>query len=184
MADILSYYKSIGKEDVIFAYKGEINTQLLRSIIQAADTKMDSLGEGLGFRKRVSGVLIEALQNIMRHGEKVIIDGKEVFPVIVIANQQHEYVIATGNVISTPEVEKLRTHIEKVNAMSPEEQRNLYNDQLKAGTISEKGGAGLGIIDIARKSKNNKVEFDFIQVNEEYYFFSMFVVIEQPKRKA
>ena len=36
--------------------------------------------------------------------------------------------------------------------------------------MSKKGGAGLGFIDIARKS-GNKLEYHFEKINDDYYFF-------------
>jgi hypothetical protein len=41
---------------------------------------------------------------------------------------------------------------------------------MKEGRLSEKGGAGLGFIDIARKT-GNKLEFHFLPIDEESSFF-------------
>ena len=44
--------------------------------------------------------------------------------------------------------------------------KEIYIDTLTNGEISKKGGAGLGIITMAMKSKN-KIEYDFKAVNAE-----------------
>lgn len=184
MADLLSYLKDVGKNDIIFAYKGEINTQLLRSIVQSADAKMDEFGENLGFRKRVSGVLIEILQNVMRHGSNTKIGDLEYYPVMIIARHNDEYIIGTGNLITHQEKEFLENHINKVNSLNAEQLKEFYQEVLKNGAISSKGGAGLGIIDVARKAKDNRINYDFKEINNDYMFFSMFVSVQKPTRKS
>ena len=44
--------------------------------------------------------------------------------------------------------------------------------------MSDKGGGGLGMIDIARKS-GQKLDFDFQQVDEEFSFYSLNINIPQ-----
>lgn len=183
MADILSYLKESGKNDIIFAYKGEINTQLLRSIVQSADAKMEEYGENIGFRKRVNGVLIEILQNVMKHGAAQTINDSEFFPVMIIAKHNDEYLIGTGNLITKSEKEFLENHINKVNSMNADELKEFYQEVLKHGTISSKGGAGLGIIDVARKAKDNHINYEFKEINNDFSFFSMFVSIQKPTKR-
>ena len=72
--------------------------------------------------------------------------------------------------------EAVASNIDEVNAMSSEELKSKYRETLDHGQVSAKGGAGLGIIDIARKS-GNKLEYDFKQVNEKYCFFSLSVKV-------
>ena len=47
-----------------------------------------------------------------------------------------------------------------------------YQKILSDGERSSKGTAGLGMIDIARKS-GNKLEYEFVDVNEYYDFFCL-----------
>ena len=44
--------------------------------------------------------------------------------------------------------------------------------------MSDKGGGGLGMIDIARKS-GKKLDFDFHKVDDEYSFYSLNINIPQ-----
>ncbi len=183
MADLLSYYKQIGIQNVIFAYKGEIDTQLLRNIIQAADQKMESFGDNLGFRKRVSSILIECLQNTIRHGVNDFAKFGDIYPVVVISRYDGDYLIATGNIVHERDFEFLDAHLKKVNQLGVEGLKVFYQETLQNGKISTKGGAGLGIIDIARKAKDNKIAYNFQKIDEDHLFFSMFIEIQQPVRK-
>jgi len=60
--------------------------------------------------------------------------------------------------------------LENVNTLSKPDLDILYKKQLKEGSLSKKGGAGLGFIDIKRKTGKN-LEFHFLPVNKSHSFF-------------
>jgi len=80
------------------------------------------------------------------------------------------YYILTINKIHASKEEKIKKAIDCVNDATPEELNEMYKKQLKDGKIGEHGGAGLGLIDIARKTEN-KIEYMFLPINvaEEYF---------------
>jgi hypothetical protein len=61
--------------------------------------------------------------------------------------------------------------------MDKEELREYYQLSLNNAMVSNKGTAGLGMIDIARKS-GNKLDFEFLKINEETSFFCLNVKID------
>ena len=61
--------------------------------------------------------------------------------------------------------------------MDKDEFKNYYQDVLSNGTLSEKGTAGLGMIDIARKS-GNKLEYQFLPINDTNSFFCLNIKID------
>ena len=61
-------------------------------------------------------------------------------------------------------------------ALGAEEIYNLYLDILDRGRISEKGGAGLGILRVMKDSGQN-VEYDFVVDETQRTFFSMEIKI-------
>jgi hypothetical protein len=54
--------------------------------------------------------------------------------------------------------------------------KDLYKEIIKNTTISDKGGAGLGFVDMARKS-GEKLEFSFPEMNADYSFFCIKVSV-------
>ena len=71
----------------------------------------------------------------------------------------------------------MKCRISKINELSETELRDLYRDTLNNEQRTAKGTAGLGFIDIARKSQN-KLEFEFIEVDEKTGFFCLNVTID------
>ena len=60
--------------------------------------------------------------------------------------------------------------LEKINSLDKDGLKMLYKQQIKEGRLSNKGGAGLGFIDIAKKT-GNKLYYNFLSINDEYSFF-------------
>jgi hypothetical protein len=67
--------------------------------------------------------------------------------------------------------------MDEINALSPEEVKEQYKKILSNGQMSDKGGGGLGMIDIARRT-GKPLLYDFVPVNDNFSFFSLNVVIE------
>jgi len=56
--------------------------------------------------------------------------------------------------------------------------KSYYKEVLNNGMMSDKGGGGLGMIDIARKS-NRKLNYDFQKVDDNHFFYSLNIKIAQ-----
>jgi len=67
-----------------------------------------------------------------------------------------------------------------VNGASKEELKAMYKRQMRDGKLSEKGGAGLGLIDIARKV-NEPLNYQFLNLDESHYLFILKVEINAQK---
>jgi hypothetical protein len=65
-----------------------------------------------------------------------------------------------------------------VNVLDKDGLKMLYKEVLSNEERSDKGGGGLGIIDIARKSRQ-KLVYDFMDVDDQYSFFSLYIKIPQ-----
>lgn len=134
---------------------------------------MNCANEDSKIKKRIFTILVEGLQNVTRHQE---IDGKNVSMdqagIFIIQNRADGYYITTGNPILNENIPTLTRQLEKINGLDPEELKLFYKEVLNDNKISNKGGAGLGLIEMARKS-GNKLDFDFSEINEKYSYFYM-----------
>ena len=89
-----------------------------------------------------------------------------------------EYSIMTGNFIANENVELMEGRLDRINAMDKDELKMYYKEVLNNGEMSAKGGGGLGMIDIARKS-GKKLEYKFDHIDDEYSFFSLNIKVAQ-----
>jgi len=165
-------------DSIVMSYKGAASGKLLDSLITVSQAKLAEIEDRRTVKKRVFGVLVEILQNIHHHFNNARVDGSEEDQSImfVFSKSDDGYNVITGNFIASDEVEVLKDRIDSINKMSSDEIKNKYREILSSGQISPKGGAGLGIIDIARKS-GGKLSYEFTPHNDSLSFFSLTVKI-------
>jgi len=179
--DVNEYYSKLNGDDVLIAYKGNVSSELISNVLEVVEARMDDFSEASKIRKKVYNVLVESLQNLYHHIEilppDLQKDFDEKFGILVVSRVKEQYKISTGNFIESDKVAQLKGKIDKINSMSPEELKDMYKFILNHQRLSEKGGGGLGLVDIARKT-GNKLEYNFHQYNDEYAFFNLDVFID------
>lgn len=175
--DIFDFYNKMEKSNILFSFKGDLTTELLNSILHVIETKLEKMESSLKIKKKVFNLLIECLQNLYHHNEESRLnDNSQPSGLVMIAQNENGYSVFTGNFISNDSAEELKTKLERVNSLDQEELKELYKSILENGTYSSKGGGGLGIIEIARKS-GEKLEFGFVPVDKQNQFFSLNVKV-------
>jgi Family of unknown function (DUF6272) len=174
---IFDLYSDLEKHRIMLSFKGDLSKDLTGALMSAVERKLEMMETDIRLRKRVFNVVVECLQNLLHNGkavapEGVTVSGNEPHGIVMIAHHPQGYSVITGNFVSMASVERLKGRLEKVNALSPDQLRELYKEVLNDGQYSEKGGGGLGFIDIARKS-GQKLEYGFVPFDEHNAFFSL-----------
>jgi len=180
LTDIYKFFRTLEDEHIILSFKGDFTSELLNAFLHLMEAKMNELKINTQQRKRVLNVLIESLQNLYHHIEsnsEVEIIKKKETALVLIKYFNNVFTIQTGNYIEKASLLELKEKLNEVNSLSSEELRALYKVKLENNTQSVKGTAGLGLIDIARKSKN-KLNYNFIDVDEASSFFCLKVIVE------
>ena len=180
--DVHEYYSKLNGGNVLIAFKGSVTTDLINNVLEQLEEKMDSVDEQPKVRKKLYNVLVESLQNLYHHVEELPeslqsdLDSK--FGVLVVARENDAYKISTGNFISSEKIKFLKDKIDKINSLSADELKDMYKFILNHQKLSAKGGGGLGLVDIARKT-GNKLEYTFHHYIDDYYFFNLDVFITE-----
>lgn len=183
--NIEDYYNLQTGGDILLAYKGSITTELINNVLETVESKLQDFNEASKVRKKVYNVLVESLQNLFHHIEDLPSGYEEKyephFGVLIVSKKDNQYKISTGNFIMKDKVQSLKEKIDKINELSKDELKELYKYILNHQKISEKGGGGLGLVDIARKT-GNKLDYVFDQVDEDSYFFNLDVYIDESNK--
>ena len=168
------------KGNIMLSFKGEVTSDLLTSILQIMESKMETLEEPPKIKKKVYNILVECLQNLYHHLDdddfKTKINEKSAL--FMIRKEEGEYSIMTGNFIASENVDMMKTRLDRINEMDKDELKVYYKEVLNNGEMSAKGGGGLGMIDIARKS-GKKLEYNFAPIDDSYSFFSLNIKVAQ-----
>lgn len=166
--------------DVILYYKGNIDSDVINHVLDTVEDKMVEINEQSKLRKKVYNVLVESLQNLYHHVDQVPADfedqSAERYGLLIVKRLNKGYKIITGNFVQKENIEKLEERIKRINRSSHDEIKELYKFILNHQKISQKGGGGLGLVDIARKT-GNKLEYSFKEYNDKHSFFYLNILI-------
>lgn len=144
-----------------------------------AESDMEKNSEERSVQRKVYHVMVETLQNMNKHSDEIK-EGNIGNGLFIIGKKQDIYYIITSNKVAEQHKEPLERALNQVNAATKEELNQMYRKQIREGKLSDKGGAGLGLIDIARKI-GEPLNYQFLQLDESNYFFILKVEINAKK---
>lgn len=166
------------QESLILVYEGEFTQEITKSVLAMAERNMDSIGEESSIKRKVFNVMVECLQNICKHADEFEGAESRNAAIFMIGKHDSEYIITSGNPIANDRIESLSDKLALINSLDKEGLKALYKDIITRGDLSDKGGAGLGFVDMARKS-GQKLEYAFHPVNDKISFFSLKTTISR-----
>tara|TARA_R110002049_G_scaffold7173_8_gene42591 strand:+ start:3784 stop:4866 length:1083 start_codon:yes stop_codon:yes gene_type:complete len=165
-----------------YIYRGYFSDEVVNHILQLVERQLENNGEPYRLRKKAYNVMVEGLQNITRHQVS-----KESEPkrdgIFCIRKQDSRYYISTGNQIQNEDIEELRSMLDHLNTMDKMELKAYYQELLNNGTFSTKGGAGIGLVDMARKS-GHKLSYNFVDIDEESKFFYLKICLDVSEEES
>jgi hypothetical protein len=155
------------KERLMFTYRGVVTNENSIPLLLLLEKEMENSEFGFVGRKRLFMFVLESLQNVSRHG-----DGKEHQRMSLVAYSKANggYTVTTGNIIAPGNIDNLRKRLDEINNLQTDDIRQVYRQMLTNSEFSRKGGAGLGLIEMAKKT-GNKLDYDFQKLNDDEYYF-------------
>jgi len=165
-----------GDDQVIFSYVGKPSNGMVNVILEMSESKLKIIESRGTIVKKIVNVLIEILQNIFNHSEDFSVVDHQSFK-YSLSKRGTDYFIATSNFIKTANVKELGEKLNTYLALNDHDLTKTYRKTLNNGDFSTKGGAGLGLIHIIRKSEGN-LDYKFSKVDEINSLFQLSVQIK------
>lgn len=167
-------YNDLIKSDNVFAFKGSITSETINSILESVEEKLDKANEDPKIRKKIYNVLVESLQNLFHHIDEVPLGlNEKIAPklgIVIVKKSAAGYELTTGNFVNNQKIRFLEDKIDKINSLTKDELKDMYKFILNHQKLSAKGGGGLGLVDIARKT-GSPLKYDFLPANPEFSFY-------------
>jgi hypothetical protein len=175
---VYSFFKTMKGNEIRLAYEGKMSHQITKAFIALAEAQMTEDQEAIRVQRIIFHVMVECLQNVSRHADDGdpgdnVYSGDGIF---MMSKDSNSYYITTGNAILNAKIPALKNMIDKVNELDSPMLKDFYMKQMREGRLSDKGGAGLGFIDIRRKT-GSKLEYYFLPVSENISFFMLTTAI-------
>jgi hypothetical protein len=166
--DVISIIRDkMMKENLLFVFRGEVTEKNSLPLLTLLENEMNDDGKQFAGRKRLFMYVLESLQNIVKHGDRQYHNR---MPIVSYSKEEDGYKVTTGNIIASEHVENLKSRLEKINKLDIIEAKDLYRDILSNSGFSDKGGAGLGLIEMAVKTGTG-LDYDFVPDNKGFSYF-------------
>ncbi len=129
----------------LLQYAGQLSSEVRIQLLDLL--KVVSLAN-LGARndlKKLCGIALELLDNAQRYGNAHDVSFEWRI-------EGHSLVVTIKNRAERKDAERLKKIVDDINAMTPEQVAEAFRAQLTNEQFGEKGGAGLGMLQIAKRT--------------------------------
>lgn len=177
MRFVVDFHNMMVNKKITLAYEGEVTQEITKAFTSMTERNLDKVEENGKIKKKVYHVMVECLQNISKHADddsetasNNLDEGLAKTGLFLIGSDHNEYFITSGNGIANENIPSLKEMIDNINSLNQDELKQLHKEKMRETAISDKGGAGLGFIDIARKT-GNPLEYHFEPIDDKNSFF-------------
>lgn len=181
MDQILELKNNFDENGILLAFSGSISQPVLSGFAKGMEIKLGNLGVEAKTVRNIFEILIEMMQNVLNYSYDSRDTGQNMFEsngivVVGFVQTNNKYFVMSGNKIVKGREVNLQSKIDYLNTLDAEALKNLYRERRRGRQDVHSRGAGLGLIDLARKS-SEKLEYRFTDLDNETIFFSLKAII-------
>jgi hypothetical protein len=137
-----------------FGYSGAFHDEHSARLIALGEAAMQGSGAERSARQRLAYVMVEAYQNIIRHRAQLPREvaqggGRSLFQLRSHAGGQQ---VITVNPVLQADLPELRAALKDLNGLDAAQLKERFLSKLGNDGPRQRGGAGLGLIEMARRS--------------------------------
>lgn len=167
----------IKNSKVSLSYLGNFSDEITANLIGISEFYIANRTDLGKLKNKVSFLIAECFQNIVRHKDLQVVENSiqqaysDLFQINIFSDRA---ILSSSNLIEDRLVPDLTNKLEHVNSLDPNALKDYFKATLVNNEISKKGGAGLGLIEMARKS-GLPLRFSFKPYEQGYsrFFLSL-----------
>lgn len=167
--------------DLSLNYRGPFQDDITSKIVDISENTILETKGATKVHRKVSFLLVECFQNIIKHSDSSPVQSDSMLSpgMFSFKNKEQAYIINSINQVKEEDIHYLRKTVDLVNAMDRDTLKRLYQRQLQRSELDSKGGAGLGLIELARRSGQNlQYEFEHRE-NKQAYFHQQVLFVDE-----
>lgn len=169
--------EEITREGVMICFNGTFVHSIIEELGNALRRYLHEQEEKKSSALDVFSVYIEQAQNIRNYlARKHFADASLASAIIVIARRGDHYVVSSGNVVDGEDQAALAARLEQIRDADADGLRKLFKERLRSGARDPQGGAGLGLIEVARRCAE-PLQYAFHPVKDGRSFFCLTAVV-------
>lgn len=178
LATVHTLYDVLAGDRFCFLYSGRFHDEHTASLITLGEEVLNDARLHRTYRQRLSYVMVEAYQNIVRHRAPLPAElergvGRSLF--MLRSHTSGDEIVAIDPVTEA-EVQGLKATLERIGGLDLRQLKELFLRSLQDGSRSQRGGAGLGLIEMARRS-GHRLRHALYPVDDVHRLFALQIVV-------
>ena len=169
---LLQLSEDEGLTDFLIVLHCNFDQAVVSSAIKLIEDKCKDLTYSSALITKLKMVSVEILQNLSKHKHP----SEDILPYFIIGSNGIGVSIFSGNIITHSVKNIISERLDVYNNFDAVELKNFYRDSLRNTTVSEKGNAGIGLLDIVYRS-NQQVKYNFQDYKDGLFYFSLNITI-------
>ncbi|MFC3767820.1 SiaB family protein kinase [Paenibacillus sp. GCM10012303] len=164
---------------ILISFAGKLSQSLIEEYGTAVKTYLENEDRPRNEVTVIFSIFIEQTQNINNYcsSRKISANYEKIAhsSIVTIGKAEDGYFVCSGNAVEKEDLKQLTSQIDSLVAMDKAELKKLYKEKLREETPDVSDGAGLGLIDIARKA--GSLEYFVTELDEQLAFFTLKAVV-------
>jgi len=176
--DLYSLRKSFMEGEVLICFNGPFSHSIIEEIGIAVKRYLETETASRSAVSDVFAVFVELAQNVQSYTQRLKGRKDEAgldAGTLAIGRRGDNYAVSAGNMIDHADEGPLSSRLEELLGMDKPGLKAMYKERLRGPRLPV-GGAGLGLIDVARRAAQ-PLSWSFRQIDDRYCFFSLSVII-------
>ncbi len=173
---LLALQDQLREQGVLISFCGRFSQAIIEELGDAVKAYMETDDKAKNEIYNVFAIFIEQTQNIKNYcaskqhrdcWEKIANSG-----IVIIGKTDRGYFIGSGNMIENSDAERLAARLEYFAGLTKEELKKAYKEQLRREIPPGSTGAGIGMIDIARRA-TAPLQYSIVKLDNDFSFYTL-----------
>lgn len=174
--NLLDLQKLLQNYGVLISFSGRFTQVIIEELGDAVKKYLETEATSQNDTYNVFSVFIEQTQNIRSYsacktdsplGDRIANSG-----IVAIGKSEEGYFVSSGNLVENDDIGLLKDRLEKILSLDKLGLKKLFKEQMKKELPPDATSAGLGLIDMARRS-SKPLEYSLVKLDENISFFTL-----------
>lgn len=179
--DLTKLKTELNHNNVILSFAGIFSQGIIQELGEALKSGLQNESIFSKNSYNIFSVFIEQTQNIANYIRRKCKSNEQnsdfiCSGIVLIGKKEDKIFVCSSNLIQNSDLDALKENIEFLKGKNKDELKKIYKEKIRMHRDENSEGAGLGLIDMARRS-SEPLEYFFMKKDENYHYFSLNVII-------
>lgn len=178
--DLWTLRRQFEDANIQICFNGPLSHSIIEELGLAVKRYLENETPGSDKMMDVFSVYIEQTQNVRNYAQRKIAEGADAARfnavTLLIGRVADHYLVSSGNLVDVADLPALTSRIDHLQTLDATGLKALYKEERRKPRAEDALGAGLGLIDMARKT-SVPLEYQVQPVDGNTVFFNLKAVV-------